>query len=205
MVFEDNRIFRESLEYLIVTSDEMELCGAFADTRRLLQRIEILQPHLVMMDINLPGKDGIEATREIKSHFPAVQICIQTVFDDQEKIFAALCAGASGYILKNTPPERMLAAMEEVANGGAFFTPSVAMKVLGSFQQLPAQSQSVPLTEKEKEVLKWLTEGHSYKMIAEKMTLSFHTIHTHVRHIYEKMHVNSKGEAVAKAIRNRLL
>lgn len=205
VVFEDNQKFRESLEFLIVTSNDMELCGSFEDTNRLLPRIEALQPDVVLMDINIPGKNGIEATKEIKEHYPAVQICIQTVFEEDDKVFASLCAGASGYILKNTPPDKVLQAIREVADGGAFFTPSIAKKVLFNFQQQPEKAEYIKLSDKEREVLKHLVDGLSYKMIAEKVFLSFHTIHSHIKNIYEKLHVNSKGEAVAKAIKNRLV
>ena len=204
-VFEDNQKYRESLEFVIVTSNDMELCGSFEDTNRLLQRIEALQPDVVLMDINIPGKNGIEATKEIKEHFPAVQICMQTVFEDDDKVFASLCAGASGYILKNTLPDKILQAIREVNDGGAFFTPSIAKKVLFNFQQQPEKAEYIKLTDKEKEVLKYLVEGMSYKMIADKIFLSVHTIHSHIKNIYEKLHVNSKGEAVAKAIKNRLV
>ncbi len=204
-VFEDNKKFRESLEFVIVTSPGMELCGSFEDTSRLKQRIEALQPDVVLMDINIPGKNGIEAVKEIKTCFPAVQVCMQTVFEDDDKIFASLCAGASGYILKNTAPDKILQAIQEVAAGGAFFTPSIARRILTNFQQQPQQAEYIQLTDKEKEVLKYLVEGHSYKMIAEKVFLSFHTVHTHLRHVYEKLHVNSKGEAINKAIKNRLV
>jgi DNA-binding NarL/FixJ family response regulator len=204
-LFEDNQQFRESLEFVIVTSNDMELCGSFEDTNRLQQRIEALQPDVVLMDINIPGKNGIEATREIKERFPQVQICMQTVFEEEDKVFASLCAGASGYILKNTAPDKLLQAIREVAGGGAFFTPSIARKVLNNFQQQPVKAEFIQLSEKEKEVLKYLVEGMSYKMIADKIHLSFHTIHTHVKNIYEKLHVNSKGEAVAKAIKNKLI
>jgi len=204
-IFEDNKTFRESLEFVIVTSNDMELCGSFADTHRLKQRIEVLMPDVVLMDINIPGKDGITALQEIKAHFPQVQVCMQTVFDADDKVFASLCAGASGYILKNTPPDKILQAIREVAQGGAFFTPSIAKKVLLNFQQQPEKPAFVQLSEKEKEVLKHLVDGLSYKMIADKISLSFHTIHSHVRNIYEKLHVNSKGEAINKAIKNKLV
>ena len=204
-IFEDNSTFRESLEFIIVTSQDMELCGSFEDTNRLSQRIEALQPHVVLMDINIPGKNGIEAVLEIKTAFPSVQVCMQTVFEDADKIFASLCAGASGYILKNTPPDKILQAIREVADGGAFFTPSVAKKILNNFQQQPTQAEFIQLSEREKEILKALVEGLSYKMIADKVNLSFHTIHTHIKNIYEKLHVNSKGEAVAKALKQKLI
>jgi len=204
-VFEDNSNFRESLEFIIVTTPDMELCGSFEDTNRLLQRIEAIQPEVVLMDINIPGKNGIEAVKEIKDHFPSVQVCMQTVFEDDDKVFASLCAGASGYILKNTAPEKVLQAIREVAEGGAFFTPSIAKKILHNFHEQPAQAEYIKLSEKEKEVLKYLVDGMSYKMIADKVNVSFHTIHSHIKNIYEKLHVNSKGEAVAKALKQKLI
>ncbi|MEI7471521.1 MAG: response regulator transcription factor [Chitinophagaceae bacterium] len=204
-IFEDNQKFRESLEFTIVTTADMELCGSFEDTNRLEQKIAALLPDVVLMDINIPGKNGIEAAKEIKAKFPAVHVCMQTVFDDDDKIFASLCNGASGYILKNTEPAKLLQAIREVAAGGSFFTPSVAKKVLNFFSLQPMHSEYIQLTEKEKEVLKHLVDGLSYKMIADKINLSFHTIHSHIKNIYDKLHVNSKGEAVAKAIRNKLV
>ncbi len=204
-VFEDNKKFRESLEFIIVTTADMELCGSFEDTTRLQQRITALQPDVVLMDINIPGKNGIEAVKEIHDHFPQVKVCMQTVFEEEDKVFASLCAGASGYILKNTPPDKVLQAIREVAEGGAFFTPSIAKKILFNFQQQPEKAEYIRLTEKEKEVLKLLVDGLSYKMIADKVNVSFHTIHSHIKNIYEKLHVNSKGEAVAKAIKNKLI
>ena len=204
-IFEDNKKFRESLEFTIVTTSDMELCGSFEDTTRLLQKIEALQPDVVLMDINIPGKNGIDAVKEIKENFPKVNVCMQTVFEDDDKIFASLCNGASGYILKNTLPEKVLQAIREVADGGSFFTPSVAKKILLNFQQQPQQGEFIQLTDREKEILKLLVDGLSYKMIADKVNLSFHTIHTHLRNIYEKLHVNSKGEAINKAMKNKLV
>lgn len=204
-IFEDNQKFRESLEFIIVTTNDMELCGSFEDTTRLQQKMEALQPDVVLMDINIPGKNGIEAVKEIKENFPHIHVCMQTVFEDDDKIFASLCNGASGYILKNTTPEKVLQAIREVAEGGSFFTPSVAKKVLNNFQQQPQQGEYIQLTEREKEILKLLVDGLSYKMIADSVSLSFHTIHSHIRNIYEKLHVNSKGEAINKAMKNRLV
>lgn len=204
-IFEDNQKFRESLEFIIVTTSDMECCGSFEDTRRLVQRVEALEPDVVLMDINIPGVNGIDAVAMIKEKFPAIKVCMQTVFEDDDKVLASLCAGASGYILKNSPPDKILQAIREVADGGAFFTPSIAKKVLLNFQQQPEKAEFIRLTEKEKEILKLLVDGLSYKMIADKTSLSIHTIHSHIRHIYEKLHVNSKSEAVAKALKNRLI
>jgi DNA-binding NarL/FixJ family response regulator len=204
-IFEDNRKYRESLEFIILTSTDLQLSGSFADTNRLQQRIAEHNPDVVLMDINIPGLSGIEAVKEIKKHFPHIQVCMQTVFEEDDKVFASLCAGASGYILKNTPAEKVLQAIREVAEGGAFFTPSIARKILFNFQQHPQQAEYIQLSEREKEILKLLVDGLSYKMIAEACNVSFHTIHTHVKNIYDKLHVSSKGEAVAKALKNRLV
>lgn len=204
-IYEDNRKYRESLEYTIQMSEGFELRGSYADTRHLQERIQENNPDVVLMDINIPGINGIEAVREIKKLFPEVQVCMQTVFEEDDKIFASLCAGASGYILKNTSAEKILQAIREVADGGAFFTPSIAQKVLLNFQHQHNPGEFVELSGREKEILKWLVEGHSYKMIADKVNLSFHTIHTHLRNIYEKLHVNSKGEAISKALKQKLI
>lgn len=204
-IFEDNRQYRESLEFIILSSMDLELKGSFADTNRLVNRISENNPDVVLMDINIPGISGIDAVKEIRKNFPHIQVCMQTVFEEEDKVFASLCSGASGYILKNTPPDKILQAIKEVAEGGAFFTPSIAKKILSNFQQQPQQGEFIQLSEREKEVLKLLVDGLSYKMIAEKIFLSFHTIHTHIKKIYEKLHVNSKGEAVAKALKNRLV
>jgi DNA-binding NarL/FixJ family response regulator len=204
-VFEDNLRYREGLELLIVTTPDMELCGSFEDTHRLIQKIEALQPDVVLMDINIPGVNGIEAVRLIKEKFPQVNICMQTVFEDEDKIFASLCHGASGYILKSSTPAKVVQAIREVAEGGSFFSASVARKVLHSFQGVSISGSFEQLSDREKEILKQLVEGMSYKLIADKLNISYETVHSHIKKIYEKLHVNSKSEAVVKAIRHKLI
>jgi len=204
-IYEDNRKYRESLEFTILMAEGFDLYGSYADTRHLLDRILENNPDVVLMDINIPGINGIEAVLEIKKRFPHIQVCMQTVFEEDDKIFASLCAGASGYILKNTAAEKILQAIREVADGGAFFTPSIAQKVLTNFQLRHKAAEFIELSDREKEILKWLVDGLSYKMIADKVNLSFHTIHTHLRNIYEKLHVNSKGEAISKALKQKLI
>jgi DNA-binding NarL/FixJ family response regulator len=205
VVFEDNLRYRESLELLIVTTPGMELCGSFDNTECLLQKIEVLQPQVVLMDINIPGVNGIEAVSLIKQKFPLIQVCMQTVFDEDDKIFASLCNGASGYILKNAPAEKVVQAIHEVADGGSFFSASVARKVLNMFQNQTTSASFVQLSEREREILKYLVEGMSYKLIADKAVISYETVHSHIKKIYEKLHVNSKSEAVAKAIKHKLI
>jgi len=204
-IFEDNAQFRESLEFAILSEKDFLLCGSFPDAMRWDKKIQQASPNVILMDINMPGMNGIEAVKAIKAANPLINICMQTVFEDMDKVFASLCAGASGYILKNTNPERLSGAIREMANGGAFFTPSIAKKVLSNFQQNAGSAEYVQLSEREKEVLKYLVDGMSYKMIATKCNISYDTVHSHIKNIYEKLHVNSKSEAVAKAIKNRLV
>jgi len=204
-IFEDNQQFRESLEYVVLSDAQFELTGCYKDASRLEQKISESKPDVVLMDINMPGLSGIEAVQQIKSAFPGIQVCMQTVFEEDDKVFASLCAGASGYILKNTKPDKILQALTEVAEGGAFFTPSIAKKILANFQQQAVPAEFIQLSPREKEILKALVEGMSYKMIAASLDITFGTVHTHIKKIYEKLHVNSKGEAVSKALRQKLI
>lgn len=204
-IFEDNRSFRESLEFLVKNEENLELCASFSNTTHLKERVAAVCPDVILMDINIAPVNGIEAVKLLTEHFPLVKICMQTVFDDEDKVFASLCAGASGYILKGSPPDKVVRAILEVAQGGAAFSPSIAKKILLSFQQKEAPAEFIQLSEREKEVLKYLVEGYSYKMIADACNISYDTAHTHIKNIYEKLHVNSKGEAVSKAIRQRLV
>ena len=155
----------------------------------------------------MPGISGIEAVKIIKEKFPNVHILMQTVFDDNDKIFAAICAGASGYMLKKTTPQKMLEAIRETYQGGAPMTPSVAVKVLQMFrlQTGVEKNEFIDLSEREKEILSLLVKGNSYKAVASACFISIDTVSTHVRHIYEKLHVHSKSEAVAKAIFQKLV
>jgi len=204
-IFEDNNDLRDSLAMIIESVPEFYLAGSFSNAARLILKIEQSKPDVVLMDINMPGLSGIEAVAQIHQQYPSIKIMMQTIFEEDDKVFASLCAGASGYILKNTPPERVLQAIREVAEGGAFFTPSIARKVLSNFQLHQATPEYINLSDREKEILQHLVHGLSYKIIADKCFISFETVHSHVKKIYEKLHVNSKAEAVAKAIRNRLV
>lgn len=204
-IFEDNNDLRDSLAMIIESVPDFELAGSFSNAQRLVPKIQQSNPNLVLMDINMPGISGIEAVAQIHELYPQIKILMQTVFDEEDKVFASLCAGASGYILKNTEPERVLLAIREVAAGGAFFTPGIALKVLSSFQQKKIAPENINLTEREKQVLQYLVDGLSYKMIAETIFLSYETVHSHIKKIYEKLHVNSKSEAVVKALRNKLV
>lgn len=206
-IFEDSKPLRESLEQLVNSREDMICTGAFADANKIIRNMQSANPDVVLMDINMPGISGIEAVQIIKEKFPTVQILMQTVFEENDKIFAALCAGASGYMLKKTTPQKMIEAIHETYNGGAPMTASVAVIVLQMFrhQSTATKNEFIDLSEREKEILGWLVKGKSYNAIAGTCFVSIDTVKTHVRHIYEKLHVHSKSEAVAKAIHQKLV
>jgi DNA-binding NarL/FixJ family response regulator len=170
-----------------------------------VEEMKQLNPDVILMDIAMPGEDGISGVRKIKQHFPRIKIIMQTVFEDEDKIFASLQAGAEGYILKNASTEKIIQSIREVADGGASMTPSVALRVMKFFNQPKQDVPEYNLTNKEKEVLAFLSDGNSYKMIAAKMNISYFTVNTHVRNIYEKLHVHCVGEAVSIALKNKLI
>lgn len=163
-------------------------------------------PDIVLTDIGLPGIDGIEGIRRLRRSYPKMPFIALTVYDDDERIFDALCAGACGYLLKNTQPARLLDALREVAAGGAPMSPEVAMRVIKLFQEFaPPKTSPCHLTLQEKHLLKLLIDGHSYKTAAYELKISYHTVSFHLRNIYEKLQVHSKSEAVAKALREKLV
>lgn len=206
-IFEDNKMLRESLQQLVNNAGDMVCTGAFADANKLIRNMQLANPDVVMMDINMPGISGIEAVQAIKEKFPQVNILMQTVFEDNDKIFAAICAGASGYMLKKTAPSKMIEAIRETYLGEAPMTASVAVKVLQMFrlQTNVVTNEFIDLSKREKEILTLLVKGQSYKAVASACFISIDTVSTHVRHIYEKLHVHSKSEAVAKAINQKLI
>jgi len=203
VIFEDNLLLRESLFQLINGSPGFTCVGAFANCDDIISNIKRTNPDVVLMDIQMPGKDGIEGVKIIKKNFPEIRIIMQTVVEDEERIFASICNGASGYLLKTTTPSRLLQAIVEVYEGGAPMTPAIAGKVLEKFrrQSPPSSGELNDLSIREKEILKCLVEGMSYKMIASSCKISIDTVRFHIRNIYEKLHVSSKSEAVAKALR----
>lgn len=206
-IFEDNKMLRESLQQLVNNEEDMACTGAFSDANKLVRNMQLANPDVVMMDINMPGISGIEAVHVIKEQFPHVRILMQTVFEENDKIFAAICAGASGYMLKKTAPQKMIEAIRETWLGGAPMTASVATKVLQMFrsQSNNEKNELIDLSVREKEILALLVKGKSYKAVAADCFISIDTVSTHVRHIYEKLHVHSKSEAVAKAINQKLI
>ena len=207
ILFEDNRSFRQSLGLFLASSEEVFLAGSFPDASQALANIRKHKPDVVLMDIQMPGESGLEALKKIKVASPDTKVLMQTVFDDDYRIFTAICSGANGYVLKSPNPDDILRAVIEVHHGGACMSPSIAAKVMQMFknQFVKAQTEYIDLTEREREILGCMVKGMSYKMIAEVCALSFHTVHWHVKNIYEKLHVNSAPEAVAKAIEGRLV
>ena len=207
-IFEDNPIMMDAYRSILNGSPGYMCPGSFTSCNNWKNDIKKSNPDVILMDIEMTGINGIAATRLIKKEFPAVKILIQTVFEDDAKIFEALCAGANGYILKNTSPVKMLEAITDVQNGGVAFNPVVASKVAKLFQQFMPPLVTIPdyqLSDREKEILHLLTEGLPMPRIAEKIFLSYHTVRDHVKNIYQKLHVASATEAVAKALKEKLV
>ena len=205
IAYDDNKHIRESIEMLLIDAEYIELIAVLANTDNVLNDIKNTDPHVILMDIDMPGMNGIEATSLVKKHYPEIQILMQTVFYDDNKIFEAIRAGASGYLLKEDIGKEITGAIQEVYLGGAPMSPGVARKVLLQFQANVSQpKEDYKLSKREKEVLELLVQGLSYKMIASKMNITYDTVRAHIKKIYEKLHVSSMTEAVAKAISSRL-
>lgn len=197
-LYEDNQPLRDALSLLIQTTEAFDLVGAFGDCQQVESQMAALRPHVVLMDIDLPGMSGIEATLRIRRQFPVTDILIVTVFEDDDRVFEAIRAGATGYILKKTPPVRILAAIEEVYEGGAPMSPGIARRVMQKMHSSTAPSDLDQLTPRETMILALLAAGNSYKMVAAEAGISIDTARTHIKRIYEKLHVHSVTEAVAK-------
>lgn len=210
VIFEDRKLVREAFEAIVNGTPGLTCTGGFANASDLLHNIKKTKPDVVLMDIEMPGMDGITATKTIHARLPEIKILIQTVFDDDDKVFNAICAGASGYVMKNTTPAKLVESIIEVYNGGAPMSPSIASKVLMLFQKIaPAKTadeeEDFHLSKREKEILTLMVEGFSFKAIAEKNFIGYETVRTHVKKIYQKLHVASMTEAVVKAIRHGLI
>ena len=207
VIFEDNTNLRRGLTTLINGSNGFECIGAYGNCDNVIKNISETNPDVVLMDIEMPGMNGIDAVKLLKKQFPEIKVLMETIFEDDEKVFYSICNGAEGYILKNTPPTQILEAIREIYEGGAPMTPSIASKVLAMFKTRTSfeKDESFDLTEREMEILKYLTEGMSYRLIAENCFISIDTVSTHVKNIYKKLQVHSKTEAVAKAIKKNIV
>lgn len=198
-VYDDCKDRRDSLKALINLSDELKYAGEAENCAQAEEDMNRYYPNVVLMDINMPGVDGLEGLRKIKAKHPEVKVLIQTAYDDSEKVFTSIKNGASGYILKSDKPQRLLQAIEEVYEGGAVMNPAIAQKVLDYFKPVERKS---PLSPRENEVLALLARGQSYKMVAESLGVSYTTINTHTKRIYDKLHISSLGEALAWYYKN---
>lgn len=205
-VIEDRREIREGLKMLIDGTENYRCTGTFRSMEEALPRIGNGLPDVALVDIGLPGMSGIEGIRLLKDRYPDLLLLMLTVYDDDERIFDALCAGACGYLLKRTPPARLLEYLRDAVSGGAPISPQVARRVITLFREVrPMERADYRLTPHETRLLKLLVEGHNYKTAAIELKVSVNTISTHMRHVYEKLQVHSKSEAVAKALRNRII
>lgn len=207
-IFEDNKHLRETFELLLNHTDGFICTGAWPNCRNIINNLEVYASDIVLMDIEMPGMNGIEATKLVKEHFPTINILIQTVFFEDEHIFNAICAGASGYILKSTTPDGYIEALKDVQAGGSPMTPGIARRMLELFKnnlQPATPAKDYNLTGQEKKVLQLLVEGKSYKLIAAELFVSVDTVKTHVSNTYAKLHVHSGTEAVSLAIRDKIV
>lgn len=207
MIYEDNPQLREGLTMLIDGSYGFKVLSANKNCYDIQQDVKQLQPDIILMDIDMPGINGIEGLKIIRSFNTQVKVLMLTVFDDNKNVFEAIRCGANGYILKKTAPAKLIEYLQEAASGGAPMTASVATQVLSMFSQLSytSKEENYNLSDREQQVLQFLVEGYSYKMIAAEMFISIDTVRSHIKKIYEKLHVNSKSEAVAKAFKDNLI
>ena len=205
-IIEDQPRIREGLRSLIDGTDGYRCVGSFGSMEEALAQLDRELPDVMLVDIGLPGMSGIEGMRHIKARHPSLAVLMLSVYDDDRRIFDALCAGACGYLLKNTPPTRLLESLKEVAGGGSPMSPEVARKVVALFREFrPPEQADYQLTPHEIRILKLLVEGYNYQTAADELNVSINTIRFHMRSIYEKLQVHSKSEAVSKALRNRIV
>ena len=199
-VYEDNKGRTDALKLLFQDYPEIEVLGFFANCENVIYETRTLLPDLILMDINMPIVNGIEGTRIVRQNFPNVIIIMQTIFEDETNIFNAIQAGAQGYILKSTSTTKLIEAIKEAFEGGAPMTPSIARRVIDAFRKPISikKEEGYALSEKENNILELLSKGMSYKQIAIESNISYHTVNSHIKKIYEKLHVNSATEAIIK-------
>ena len=204
LIYEDDKDLREGLAQFLEATNEFEVAGQFENCDTIQTDVAQLQPEILLMDIDMPGTNGITGIRIAKAVNPLLHILMFTVFDDDKKIFDAICNGADGYLLKKTTPDKIIEALKDVYTGGAPMSPSIAKKVLNSFPK-KAAADTEPLTTKEQEILVHLVNGMGYKQIAGLQHISIETVRTHIKHIYTKLHVSSMSQAVVKAINQKIV
>lgn len=206
LIVEDQRELREGLQTLINFTEGFRCMGAFRTAEEALARAKSEQPDVVLTDIGLPGMSGIEGTRKLKEMYPNLTILVLSVYEDDERIFDALCAGACGYLLKRTPPTKLLENIREAVTGGAPMSPEVARRVITLFRDFrPPERVDYNLSPHETRILKLLVDGHNFTTAGKKLGVTYNTVKFHMTRIYDKLQVHSKTDAVAKALQNRLL
>ena len=207
MIYEDNDLLRESLVNLLNMTEEFDIRGAYGDCVDVADQVKALQPDVILMDIDLPSVNGIEAVKKIRSFNKSIQIIMLTVFDDNTHVYEALCAGANGYLLKKYVSDKLVDAIKEVLNGGAPMSPAIARMIISNLHTETKDTAVADyrLTPREKEILGSLSKGNSHKMIASALHISIETVRTHLKRIYDKLHVQSQVEAVSKAFNEKLV
>lgn len=203
ILFEDNERMRDSLAYLINTTEHYKVVAEYNHCDDAANIVNMYKPDVVLMDIDMPGVNGIKGVEMVKEARPNTAVIMYTVFEDDERLFQCLCAGANGYLLKKTPPAKLIDAIQEVMNGGAPMSPAIAKKVLNTFAI--KRNNSYNLTTRETEVLHLLIQGHSIKAIAGSLFISFDTARSHLKNIYVKLHVNCGKEAISKALKEHIV
>lgn len=205
LIYEDNDTLRESICSLLLLHDDFEIAGAFSNCINVVEETRQLNPDVVLMDIDLPKMNGIEAVRKLRQLHAKANIIMITVFDDNNHVYDALRAGANGYLLKKYISDKLIQAIHEVQNGGAPMSPAIARLIIQDLHSTQVTKTNYQLTNRETEILSLLSKGNSYKMIAAELSLSIDTVRTHIKRIYDKLHVNSQIEAVSKALNERLV